>query len=122
MTYDRTVYTVHHSDKDAMASPHELPDAASALNKSGRTRNKRVVSKVTVERIDGDYKETGRTASREEPDRVAADPPVQQSGRCVLQEEQPERRQSRFQSDGRTSGRRSTLRLFAPVGEDSGRR
>lgn len=64
MTYDRTVYTVHHPDKDAMASPHEFPDPASALTKASRTRNKRVVSKVTVEHIDGTYRETATTADR----------------------------------------------------------
>ena len=64
MTYDRTVYTVHHPDKDAMVSPHEFPDVDSALAKSSRTRNKRVVSKVKVEQIDGDYRETETTADR----------------------------------------------------------
>ena len=64
MSYDRTIYTVHHPDEDAMASPHEFPDAASALNKSDRTRNNRVVSKVTVEQIDGSYRETETTADR----------------------------------------------------------
>ena len=66
MTYDRTVYTVHNPNKDVMASPlpNEFSDPQEALDKSSRTRNNRVVSKVTVELIDGTYRETETTADR----------------------------------------------------------
>lgn len=64
--HDRTVYVVHNPNKDVTASPlpNEFPDAESALTKSGRTRNNRVVSKVMVEQIDGTYRETEATADR----------------------------------------------------------
>lgn len=55
MSYDRIVYVVHHPDKDPMASPlqNQFRDPGDAVTKNNRTRNNRVVSKVTVERFEG---------------------------------------------------------------------
>ena len=55
MSYYRTVYVVHHPDKDPMASPlqHQFRDPGDAFFKKNRTRNNRVVSKVTVEPVEG---------------------------------------------------------------------
>lgn len=82
MTYDRTVYVVHNPNKDAIASPlHKFHDLEEALTKRDRTRNNRVVSKVTVEQIDGNYKEAETTAGRtvyvlHHPDKDPMDSPL----------------------------------------------
>ena len=66
MTYDRTVYVVHNPKRDVTASPlpNQFRDREEALTKASRTRTNRVVSKVTVEQIDGSYRETETTADR----------------------------------------------------------
>ena len=66
MAYDRTVYVVHNPNRDVTASPlpNQFHDREEALTKKNRTRNNRVVSKTTVEQIDGTYRETETTADR----------------------------------------------------------